>query len=338
MSLTKKFTFNDVVYSTTTDEAAKEIKFEISNPRKEEKPEFLYKYFPFNRYSVDALKSGYLFGSHPMNLNDKYDCSGDLVDYSNLDLNFFIKFLAVELKMYSKEKVESLYNDDQRWILERTVADLNQTRLFMKFGVISLTEEEKDVLMWAYYAQNTGFIVKFDVSLLPENLFGPFPINYTEKFQKIDIAKYGPEMAILFQSNVKHIMWEKENEWRYVSYNPDGKFHPFYWSHDYKSRYVYYNREAVKEIILGYDFINPREIDFKFRTQESDIVNFNSKKSRHQKKLKKKLLNHIINNSISCKQIVRNRYDYLLDNKEVPIEKVSPNRFKIYNIFKQIEP
>ena len=337
MSKQASYSFNNVRYYVDIDQEKRSIYFKIENPEKTITPKYLYKYYSFNQFSIDALVRNYFFASHPMMLNDKYDCSGDLIDYSKLDIWFYLNFLANELHLFSHEKVKELFHSDNKWILERTVADLNQTRLFMKFGILSFTENEKDVLMWAYYSQNSGFVLKLDTSLLPKNLFGPFPINYVDHFEKIDISNYGPELSILYQTNVKQELWRREDEWRYLSYNENGKFHPFYWKFDLFSRNVYYNLKAVKEIILGYDFFNPTEIDFNQRTQEYDVINFNSKFAKKNKKLKKKLLNYIISNDISCKQIVRHRYKYLLDAKDVPVERISPNRFKVYNIFKQVE-
>jgi hypothetical protein len=207
----------------------------------------------------------------------------------------------------------------------------------MKIGLISFTEEPSNVLMWAHYAQNSGFVLKIKTALLPKGFFGPFPINYCDTLNKISISKHDPSVCILYQSNVKQNVWEYENEWRYLTYNRNGKYHPFYTDTDITSRKFYYNPEAIEEIILGYDFFNPREIDYNKRTPEYDIVSFSNKKSKNIKKLKRKVITFIVKKSIPCYQIVRHRYSYLLDVKEIKIELLSTNKFKIFNSFKQVE-
>jgi len=88
---------------------------------------------------------------------------------------------------------------------------------------------------------------------------------------------------------------------------------------------------------LGYDFFNPREIVYSRRTSEYDIISLSNRMPKTNRKLKIKLLNYIVNNSIPCSQVIRHRYSYALDVKEIKIEKISPNQFKVFNSFKQME-
>jgi len=336
MTLLKTYKYNNVSYSTELDFKNQTVKFSIDNPKKQNPPESIYKYFSLNEFSLDAFINHYFFSSHPMKLNDKYDCAGELIDYSNLSLDTFINHLSKELGLFSPDKIVDLYNSDNRWVLDRSTADLYHIRLFMKFGLISFTEDPKNTLMWAHYAQNSGFVLKMKISLLPKDFFGPFPINYCEKLNKIDFSKYDPSLCILYQSNVKQNVWEYENEWRYLTYNKEGKYHPFYSGSDLGSRKFYYNPNTIEEIILGYDFFNPKEIDFNKRTPDYDIINLSNKKSKENRKYKRKLLDFIVRNGISSYQVIRNRFSYLLDVKEIKIEKISPNIFKVFNSFKQI--
>jgi len=331
------YKYNEVTYSTKIDNTNQTVDFSVVSPKKPNKPQHLYKYYSLTNNSVNAVVNHYLFSSHPMQLNDKYDCAGELIDYSNLKIENFVSRLSIDLKLYSEDKVKQLYNSQDRWILDRTMADLNQIILFLKIGVISLSEIISDPLMWAYYTKNSGFVIKFKTGNLPKEYFGPFPINYSKALDKIDFSKYDPSLCILYQSNVKDITWESENEWRYLTFNRDGKYHPLYSKNDIKSRMSFYNPHSIDEIILGYDFFNPVEIDYNKRTSEYDIINLTNRKSPGIRKLKIKLLNYIVNNSIPCSQIVRHRYSYLLDNKVIKIERLSCNKFKVFNAFKQIE-
>lgn len=337
MSTLSNIEVNGVKYSTKTDFENQTIIFAVDNPLKHDKPGALYKYYPLNERSIDSVLKHYLFSPHPSFLNDKYDCSGELIDYSNLTLDHYINRFSMELKLYSEEKVRELYNSDKKWVLERTFSDFNLIILFMKFGIISLTEDHKNILMWAYYSQNSGFAVKYKTALLPNDFFGPFPINYCEKLEKIDFAMCDSPLCVLYQSNIKHNQWQLEKEWRYLTYNRDGKYHPNYSATDIKTRKYFYDLSAVEEVILGYDFFNPKEIQYPLRTAEYDIINLSGKKSLGLKKLKRKLLEHVVKKSIPCKQIIRHRSEFLLDAVEVKIERLSSNKFKVYNSFKQID-
>lgn len=337
MSPLNSIEVNKVKYSAKYDIKNQTVIFTVDSPIKKDKPEVLYKYYPINKNSVDSVINHYLFSPHPSFLNDKYDCSGELINYSNLTLDHFINRFSKELKLYPEKKVRECYNSDKRWILERRFADYNLIILFMKFGIISLTEDHKNILMWAYYSQNSGFVIKYKTELLPNDFFGPFPINYCENLEKIDFSKYDKPLCVLYQSNIKQNLWEHEKEWRYLTYNKDGKYHPDNPVADIKTRKFFYDLSAVDEIILGYDFFNPKEIEYSLRTAEYDIINLSCKKLKGLKKLKRELLEHVVKNSIPCRQIVRHRYKFLLDALEIKIEKLSPNKFKVFNSFKQID-
>lgn len=330
-----RYPHDGVEYIANIDRQNDRISYELINKHKKNVPEFLYKYYDLKSYNIGALRSGYLFASHPDSLNDKYDCSTELIDFSDLSINTYLGFLVNDLRIYTEEQVKELFYSDKKWVLERTAADLNNLRLFLKIGIISLTENPTHTLMWAYYSNNRGFSIKIDPSFLIDKgdirILGCVPINYIEKLHKINLEKYGAELTILYQSSTKDKIWQKENEWRYILFNKKGMYHPEYFPKDIKSRFYYYDKRALKEITLGYNFFDLKEIDFRARTNEYDLVNFNKKKKKSEIKSKRKILNFIINNDIPCSQIFKSRNGYELSCKKIKIEKISSNKFRIYN-------
>jgi hypothetical protein len=337
--MNNSFSFNNVTYLATPD-PVKEINFTVLNPEKPSVPESLYKYYKVSncayKYSVDSFVNHYLFSSHPINLNDKYDCSGDLIDYSKLSVENFVEKLSKQLDIVPEEKVRQLFYSNKK-ILNNTLAELYQMILFMKFGIISLTENPTDILMWAYYSENSGFVIKFKTALMPkDSLYGPFPINYTDAFKKIDYTEYDNSVCVLYHSNVKNIMWKPENEWRYLTYNKYGNYHPIYApsSENIETRKYKYDLNAVEEVILGYDFFSINDIDFKERTAEYDIINILEFNTPNNWKMK--FLDYIIMNSLQCSQIVRNRDNIELGIREINIEKISDYRYKVINPFKNL--
>ena len=328
--------FNDVLYTTKIDEKNQVIVYQINNPRKEKLPEYLYKYYALNNYSVEALIKNYFFSSHPYLLNDKYDCSGDIIDYSDLNLETYIHHLVNDYGYYSEKELKRIFNSDEKFRLDIEMSNLHQLKLYRQFGVLSMTETPNNPLMWTHYAQNTGFLIKFKTSSLPKGFFGPFPINYAPKFERISFKKYEFSLCILFQTNIKHIDWLYENEWRYLIFNEHGNYHPFYSKQDINSRKFQYNPNSIQEIILGYGFFSGEDIDFNKRTPKYDIIDFTCKKSKNVKN-KIRVLNFIVNYNIPCFQIIRYRFKYEIEPKEIRIKKLSRRKFKVFNPFKFIK-
>jgi hypothetical protein len=333
MNKLKTFSTNKVNYRIEEDVKSNSIKFFVKNPSKVNIPKSLYKYYPLSVNSVDSLKNHYLFSSHPMLLNDKYDCFEGLIDYSKSDLKGYLNHRILNQRL-SRNKIIQIYESGKKLFLERTLSELNQIYLYRKIGLISLTRNIKDAKMWAYYTQNNGFAIRFRTTHLSNLFFGPFPINYMKNFRKIDATKYNIALCILYSTNIKNIIWKAEDEWRYLTNNNNGNYHPFYNTQDIKSRYFNYDKESIQEIILGYDFVNPDEIDYSKRTQEFDIVNLNLKSDKQIVELKNEILSFITDNNIPCSQIVKHRSKFALDKKEIKIEKLEHLIFKISNPFK----
>jgi len=237
---------------------------------------------------------------------------------------------------FPKDKIIQLYNSGQKIVLDRTLSELSHIRLFTRIGLISLTETYLNPRMWAYYSQNKGFTLKVKTGLLPETYLGPFPINYTKNLQMIDILKYSTSLCILYQTNIKDCIWKTEKEWRYLTNNSSGNFHPFYDQKDIKSRYSYYDNNAIQEVILGYSFIDPSEIDYDKRSQDFDIINLDLQTDKTVMELKLKVLSYITDNNIKCSQIIKYRSKFKLGKKKIGIQKIEPKIFKIYNPFKFI--
>ena len=104
--------------------------------------------------------------------------------------------------------------------------------------------------MWSYYAQNSGFVIKFKTVLLPKQFYGPFPINYSDKWNKIDLTDNEKidSLCALYQTNIKNIRWLHEDEWRYLTFKKDGKYHPYCGNSNYETngRKFSYDPEFVE--------------------------------------------------------------------------------------------
>jgi len=323
-----KHNFKDYNYVAEFDLQTQEFDFRISYPDSKERPPFLFKYYGLNDNNINAVTSNYLFSAHPDQLNDKYDCSGDLIDYSNLRKEFFIQTLVTVAKKYTTKELNEIWGSEYKWVLLKNISEFERTRLFMKFGIISFSSKENDTLLWSYYAQNSGFALKLNTDLLPKTFIGPFFINYSAELSKIVYTEDNPPMCIHYQTNVKENVWKHEDEWRYITYNPYGHYHPDFGKSDINSRKSFYNKNSIAEIILGYNFFNIKEIT---RLKDFDLITLkpSNGKGINRKKLKRRLLSYIVNNKIPCSQIIRKTQEYELFNMPITIEKISCNKFKI---------
>ena len=321
-------TINEYNYIAEFDIQTEEFDFRINYPTPKETPESLIKFYALNSNNIDAINSSYLFSSHPDQLNDKYDCSSDLLDYSGLRKESIQQRLVNELKKYTTQEFNELWESELNWVLIRDFSGSERIRLFMKFGIISFSTKENDILLWSYYAQNSGFAVKFRTESLPNTFIGPFYINYSPELIKIESTETNPPLCIHYLTNAKLNIWQHEDEWRYVTFNPNGRFHPEFGKSDINSRKFYYNRDSISEIILGYNFFNIKEIN---RLNEFDLISLkpNRGKGMNAKKLRRKLLSFIVKNQILCSRIIRKTQGYELFNEPITIEQISCNKFKL---------
>ena len=114
-----RFSYNNFTYVTQIDKESKEVKFLLQTGKIKRIPKYLFKFYNLSALSVDAITNKYLFSSHPIQINDKYDCSSDLIDYSKLAKDIFIKNLAESPKIFSREQINDYFDSDQKWVLEK---------------------------------------------------------------------------------------------------------------------------------------------------------------------------------------------------------------------------
>lgn len=326
----KKIThkYNNYGYQVEFDIQTEQFHFTIEYPDEKSNPQFLFKYYSLETRNVDALVTNYLFASHPDQINDKYDCSSDLIDYSAIPKDRAYSSLVLNYNVFSKEDFNSIWESEERWKILRAYGDFERARLFMKFGIISLSAKDNNTLLWSYYAQNSGFAIKLKTSLLPDKLIGPFYTNYTPNLTKIVNQEDNPPICLFYQINIKDEKWVHEEEWRYLTFMPDGKYHPDFNKANVNSRKFYYNKDAIEGIILGYNFFNIHEIS---RQENCDIVKLKpvNGRGKNERKLKRKLLTYIIKHNISVFQIVRKTEEFELFCQPCVIDQISCNIFRI---------
>ena len=191
----------------------------------------LYKYYPFNEYSLSVLSNKEVWFSKPARLNDHFDID---IDFTYLkspsDFRYMIKVLKSQNGI-SKEKLEELKElekeiPDQNALNEMSRAMNKRFRDDRKnWGVFCMCESPKNILMWSHYADcHRGFCIQFVRN--SENDLGNIektrPVSYSYEYPSPDpYTENGMERIYdeLFFTKAKG--WEYEKEWRMLNEEGD---------------------------------------------------------------------------------------------------------------------
>lgn len=71
-------------------------------------PDSLYKFYSLSSYNLDALKKNYLYASHPHEINDKFDCFKNLIDYDSAPDDLIKFYLQI---YHSKEEINEKFTE-----------------------------------------------------------------------------------------------------------------------------------------------------------------------------------------------------------------------------------
>jgi len=290
-----------------------------------EEPEFLYKYYGLSKNSIRALKNRYIYASCPLELNDPFDSMNLLIDYRNVTDERKLRFFDY-IGMPTDEIEE---NKD---FLLKKYHKVFAAFLFSGMGIISVTPDGTNPLMWAHYCNaHEGFAVKFKNDKLKGNdkLAGPYPINYQNNWQPVDYVD-SPPIAFLYQTNIKDSKWEYENEWRYVAlgqnmYVPYGPEKPEL----RENRKFGYDIEAIDEVVLGFRFV--KNVVSGSEIEGVMVLDFENVDKSDELNAKKDLLKFIHDNQVKCSRIVlkEGSSTFELDTMPIKVVEVNSNVFHV---------
>lgn len=315
------------------DKFDNEIKYSILPPVDFSKPISLFKYYPLSNTSVEAFTNKYFYASHPFQFNDPYDCFKYLIEFDDNSIDYFYHFFQL---LYSKSEVDRLYRLNNREQLISYIRSYYFNSTFSQIGILCLADNPIDIRMWAYFTNQKGFAIKFNLSKLeticPKNqesiqFHGPFPINYQSKFitKRFDEDWY---LSALYNTNVKSDFWKHENEFRYLITGKSGLYIP---GHDNiekrDNRRIFYNSDCVEEIVLGFRFFDYEDIAGK---EESKPI-FKLNKSMEEGILKDKFLSNVIENKQPLSIIRISPNDYSIIKSKIFLLKLNDFEYS-YNI------
>lgn len=322
-----KHEFNECTYIIDLDYENDVDLLKIVSKKHSILPTELFKYKALDKFGIDSLLNNYLYASHPWELNDPFDCNRDLISFKNATLN---EILELNQDFFDRNDIIKLYNSQNpkdKEELQEIISKLLYYFLYMKTGLVSMTTKNNCMEMWSYYTRHRGFVIKYDLKMLPKNYWGPFPINYTNDFQSIDYSKL-KNSSFIYQTNVKASCWDHEDEWRLIFFGENILTMPKHSIKIAKPRKFYYNPNAVTEIILGYNFFELNELEFENSSQINQII-----KLKENKKIKRRFIKYLIKNNINTSMItLRRQTTSELQSRKIKISELSATRYQIQYI------
>lgn len=281
-----------------------EVEIKVIPNKVRKQPKSLYKLYSLSANSVNSITHTNLYAAHPFQFNDVFDCNINLIDFDDFRINeFFLKHIFTE-EQIRMQRIKGSGGLDQ--IVKINLHEI----IYRKWGILSMTNNPYNILMWSYYNNHEGFCVEFDYSKFPFKYHGPFPINYQKEIVPISVKESGLHLSIIYQTNIKSIKWKHEKEWRIII-DADGEDMI---SQRYKEisalggrvRLFSYPIEAIKNILLGIRFFEYNEI----KSSDLKTYKFNLSSNSKKVKLKRNLLDFICKNKIKC-TIVRENNDFV---------------------------
>lgn len=321
---TSEFKYDNWIYRVY-EKAHQNYDFDVIDPNQTLKPRYLYKHYSLNGYGVESTVNYYLYASHPLQLNDPYDCNRYVFDFEATPMATFKSFLKNHGIL---EGIENRYRNNKKEFIEWFLDGFWHI-MYSKIGIVSMSDLPMNIQMWAYYSNLNGFQVKLDTEKIPKILKGPFKIRYSTHISKIPI-KNDFVLPILFQTLNKENNWDHESEWRYLIIGPDDLEVPYsLYSKDHAlphNRKFNFDISALVEINLGcYFFLNNPQKEI--GKNRSLITISNSRETHNKIKLLEFICNHpnILINMIFWKR----NFTYQLVQVPIKISKVSSRKFEL---------
>lgn len=192
-------------------------------------PKYLYRYFGHPERDIETLANGFVYFSHPTQLNDPFDCqlcfNTDLDDFHESEIPALMAYLALSAQLISGKTLR--FSTDPDTPLQRRFDLLCEDYLscILNFGVHSMSECRDHPLLWSHYGNAfKGFMVKYDTSSpeFHDVLNYTFPIKYVDEIPKINFKEFIE--SEIYASDVcrtllttKGAAWDYEREWRVIT-------------------------------------------------------------------------------------------------------------------------
>ena len=253
-----------------------------------EAPASIFKYFPDDKYRLEAIETNKMWYSSPIGFNDVFDTE------------FYIDGEAVFNNILKKAKSNYEHNirpgskvwKELRNSVSKGIQDVRNVfgKIRITTGVTCFSEVSDSLLMWSHYAKNhQGVCIEYELSKFNSELqFTPVPMIYSLKKPCLDNFDIDdPERDILDYFikclTTKYSEWSYEREWRIIR---EKNAHLREWDNDNNGALL----PSVKpeSIILGCNSNPEFEADVTRYCNNSQINLFKMEKDQTEYKLMKK--------------------------------------------------
>ena len=191
-------------------------------------PSKLYKYQPFDQYSLINLIKRQFYFSKPESFNDPYDCDPPF---------------EISTAHRTKKNKEALYTRIKGWVHDKSSFDVTYSKngkpngrferdyidstkpireqISAKIGVTCFSERVDDILLWSHYGdKHKGFCLEFDtqVSIMDgQQKTDLYKVKYSNsrsyrRISILDILNKPNILEVLLTT--KSYQWGYEKEWR----------------------------------------------------------------------------------------------------------------------------
>lgn len=236
----------------------------------------LYKYISADR--KDILRDSQIRFTQYYDQNDPYECS--------------VSLLPLE------RETQAAVEDD--YLGERAEVETQFRNKFFQFGMLCLTKNRQNLLMWSHYAQNhKGLVLGFDIKnsfFNSEESFTDFAFNLKKKFpvegfgtirpveylKKRKQVNYGHSVSIHDILFTKSFHWEYEQEFRILksilNIEPAKQL-----STGEKIYLIRFPKDCLKEVIFGLDTeeSNKKEVEKLNETIYDSNITLRQAKLKH---------------------------------------------------------
>lgn len=247
---------------------------------------YLYKYLPFNQYSLQILLNNKFWIGPPDLLNDPFEGDFIIKNYEKLHNESCVKTLLFLTKSNDNdidEDCNKMMNDRNAFI--KKLYEFINNKIKKNYGSTSFSKNCDNLKMWSHYADShKGFIIIFDREMLEDTI-----VDVATKIIDVDYTGL-PEIFVEHQSNnfiirdygkmltKKLSDWSNEDEVRIIM------------KHEYKydfHRFLEFNRHCFKGIIYGsrINFENLITIDNTLKDLHKDLKFYVAKKNSARNKI-----------------------------------------------------
>ncbi len=174
----------------------------------------LFKYYGLNQNNIDAIKNSYLYLNNPVEFNDPFDCTYNLIQEKQI------------------RPVDGFPVPIQNNVGNK--------------GICCFSTIDNSPLMWPHYSDSyNGFVIKMKPAFRIQQEAGMEGQRLMRVIYSNDPSKVSETMpfANSYQLGVKLAHWSYENEWRLVVDKTDNDF-----------RKIKYEKKDIEEFIFGFKF------------------------------------------------------------------------------------